>query len=76
MPKKNTEPHQAVKGLVHYLNHVPLDARDGGVSSELARRSGMTKAQMYEYIGSKAGVPKPPTEEEEQVAGHFTILGK
>jgi len=36
----------------------------------------MTKAQMYEYIGSNLGKPKKVSEEERQSAEHFSILEK
>ena len=75
MTKPKATPHLAVTGLVHYLNHAPNDARDAGVSKELAKRSGMSKAQMYEYIGSNAGKPKkPPTEDEKQSAERLALL--
>jgi len=35
----------------------------------------MSKAQMYEYIGSNAGKPKkPPTEEERESAERLAVL--
>ena len=64
-------------GLVHYLNYAPSDARGTGVTRELSTRAGMSKAQMYEYIGAKSRMPsKPPTEEEQRSAERFDILEK
>lgn len=69
--------HPAVEGLKHYLNTAPERARSGAVSGELAKQSGMSKLEMYEYIGRRAAhPPKPPTEEQAAAAEHFAILGK
>lgn len=72
--RKNTTAHPAVEGLKHYLNNAPPDARAGSVSSELAKRSGMGKVEMYEYIGRRARNPPKLSEEAVQAAEHFETL--